>query len=120
MRLGEALALTWEDLDPEASTISITKTGTHVNAGAYVSDTPKAKKPNRTVLMDIETMSIFLHLPHRGPYVFFQLKGKFYYPSQPIRQLHKVVDGTDLKYISPHGFRHTHCSLLFSAGVSIP
>ncbi|MEK4521159.1 tyrosine-type recombinase/integrase [Psychrobacillus sp. FSL W7-1493] len=24
-----------------------------------------------------------------------------------------------LKHISPHGLRHTHCSLLFEAGVSI-
>ncbi|WP_392387012.1 tyrosine-type recombinase/integrase [Streptococcus suis] len=25
----------------------------------------------------------------------------------------------DLPYITPHGFRHTHCSLLFEAGASI-
>ncbi|AMB96779.1 site-specific integrase [Aerococcus urinaeequi] len=31
----------------------------------------------------------------------------------------KLVKRYNLPHITPHGFRHTHCSLLFEAGVSI-
>ncbi|HHT7735498.1 TPA: site-specific integrase, partial [Streptococcus suis] len=30
-----------------------------------------------------------------------------------------ILKKYDLPYITPHGFRHTHCSLLFEAGASI-
>ncbi|MDY2994518.1 MAG: tyrosine-type recombinase/integrase, partial [Baileyella intestinalis] len=47
-------------------------------------------------------------------------KGSYTTPSMVVRMMHRAVDGSDLRYIPPHGLRHTHCSILFSAGVSIP
>ena len=120
MRRGEALALKWSDLYEGACTISITKTVTRGSNGIYVSDTPKTDRSTRTILLDPETLDILTALPHDCDLIFHNTKMELITLSQPIRQAHKVVDGTDLKYISPHGFRHTHCSLLFSAGVSIP
>lgn len=120
MRRGEALALTWDDIDEDASTVSITKTVTRGNKGVYVSDSPKTDQSARTLLIDAETMATIAALPHDCELVFHNTKKELITLSQPVRQAHKVVDGTGLKYISPHGFRHTHCSLLFSAGVSIP
>lgn len=120
MRRGEALALTWNDLDEPASTISVTKTLTRGSSGVYISPSPKTDRSNRTILIDRETLRLLLTLDRVGEYIFTNSKGTYITPSQPIRQMHKVVDGTDLRYISPHGLRHTHCSMLFSAGVSIP
>lgn len=51
-------------------------------------------------------------------YVFPNTKGSFTTFSQPWHQLSKLKSH-DIKIISPHGFRHTHCSMLFSAGVPI-
>ncbi|MDD5922564.1 MAG: site-specific integrase, partial [Eubacteriales bacterium] len=120
MRRGEALALTWDDIDPEKSTFSISKTLTRGEDGAYISDTPKTDRSNRTILIDSETMRLVQSLPHRGKYIFANSKGSWSAQSIPVKMMHKAVDGSDLRYISPHGLRHTHCSLLFSAGVSIP
>ncbi len=39
--------------------------------------------------------------------------------SLPNKKLEEFCKAHDFKYISTHGFRHTHCSLLFSAGLSI-
>ncbi|HFI0025852.1 TPA: site-specific integrase [Streptococcus suis] len=30
-----------------------------------------------------------------------------------------ILKKYDLPYITPHGFRHTHCSLLFEAGATV-
>lgn len=120
IRRGEALALTWDDIDIEAKTVSISKTISNGENGHFVSETPKTDKSNRVILLDSTTASFIDRLEKNSTYIFPNTKGNFITPSQPIRQLHRVVDDTDLKYVSPHGFRHTHCSLLFSAGVSIP
>ena len=123
MRRGEALALTWNDIDPAESSITISKTVTRNADGTYVSDTPKTDRSNRTIIIDGETLQLIMSLvanKKKSEFVFPNTKGSFCSTSLPAKMLHKAVDGSDLKYISPHGLRHTHCSLLFSAGVSIP
>ncbi|WP_077389500.1 tyrosine-type recombinase/integrase [Mobilibacterium timonense] len=120
LRRGEAIALKWEDIDFRKRTIRITKTVTHGEQGAYISDTPKTDKSNRVIMLDDKTLQLIHSLKCKSEYVFPNSKGSFTTPSMVIRMMHRAVDGTDLRYISPHGLRHTHCSLLFSAGVSIP
>ncbi|MCI7686607.1 MAG: site-specific integrase [Clostridiales bacterium] len=120
MRRGEALVLTWDDLDEKSHTIRICKTVTHGEGGAYISDTPKTDKSNRTIYIDDETLHQIQTLPRDYDYIFPNTKGSYTTPSMVVKMMHKAVDGSDLRYISPHGLRHTHCSLLFSAGVSIP
>lgn len=120
IRRGEALVLKWEDLDEEARTVRICKTVTHGENGAYISDTPKTEKSNRTILLDDTTLQLLLSLDHTSSFIFHNRKGNYPTPSMVVRMMHKAVDDSKLRYISPHGLRHTHCSLLFSAGVSIP
>lgn len=120
MRRGEALVLTWDDLDEQAHTIRICKTVTYGEGGAYISDTPKTDKSNRTIMIDDETLHLIQTLPRDHDYIFPNSKGSYTTPSMVVKMMHKAVDESDLRYIPPHGLRHTHCSLLFSAGVSIP
>ena len=120
IRRGEALALTWDDIDIKTKTVSISKTISNGDNGHFVSETPKTDKSNRVILLDDTTAALIDGLEKNSTYIFPNTKGSFITPSQPIRQLHRVVDDTDLKYVSSHGFRHTHCNMLFSAGVSIP
>ena len=115
MRRGEALALKWSDLDDKG--ILICRTISRGHSGHIVSDTPKTDKSRRYILLDNLTINLLNKLDRNGEFIFSNSKGSFITPSQPVRKLHTVKG---VKYISPHGFRHTHCSLLFSAGVSIP
>lgn len=115
IRRGEALALYWNDL--KGDILSINKTLSNTSNGMAVSNTPKTAKSNREILLDKVTVDLLNSLEHSSDFIFSNTKGSFITPSQPVRQLHKVKE---VRYISPHGFRHTHCSLLFSAGVSIP
>lgn len=120
MRRGEALALTWADINKQEHTIQISKTVTRGSDGAYISETPKTDKSNRIILIDATTLKLIQALPTTSDFLFPNSKGSFTAQSVPVKMMHKAVDGSDLRYISPHGLRHTHCSLLFSAGVSIP
>lgn len=115
IRRGEALALCWDDLND--SLLLINKTLSNSSSGMIVSNTPKTVKSNREILLDKVTVDLLNSLERDSKFIFSNTKGSFITPSQPVRQLHKVKN---VRYISPHGFRHTHCSLLFSAGVSIP
>lgn len=115
MRRGEALALKWSDFDGKG--IMICKTISRGYDGHIVSESPKTEKSRRYILLDKTTITLLKKLDKKSEFIFSNSKGSFITPSQPVRQLHRVKG---VKYISPHGFRHTHCSLLFSAGVSIP
>ena len=40
-------------------------------------------------------------------------------PTNPDQKLDRIIKKNELKRITIHGFRHTHCSLLFEAGASV-
>ena len=95
IRRGEALALTWDDIDMKSKTLSISKTITDGDNGHFVSETPKTDKSNRVILLDDTTAAFIDGLEKNSTYIFPNTKGNFITPSQPIRQLHRVVDDTD-------------------------
>ena len=51
--------------------------------------------------------------------VFSSSKNDFIQPSKTRKWLLQVQNKYGLENISTHGFRHTHCSLLFEAGATI-
>ncbi len=116
IRRGEALALHWEDL--KDNKLIINKTLSINNGSYYVSDTVKTDKSNRIIYIHTELKELLerLKLSSNSIFIFSNTKNSFIASSQPIRQLKKIKG---IRYISPHGFRHTHCSLLFSSGASI-
>ncbi|WP_313120708.1 tyrosine-type recombinase/integrase [Proteiniclasticum ruminis] len=94
----------------------------------------KTKKDKRVLSMDASTMQIMkewkskqakeiLSLGYntmgKNQLVFTNLKNKFINPQKIGQKIRPICKKIDLKEITPHGFRHTHCSLLFEAGVSI-
>lgn len=134
-RKGEALALTWDDINFNDNTISITKTLTAgVNNRPFI-NSPKTKKSIRTISMDPQTMAILkkwrasqkiilLQFGHntisKNQLVFSTHRYNSYYtPGTPRKWMLETVKEYGLKQITIHGFRHTHCSLLFEAGASI-
>jgi site-specific recombinase XerD len=51
--------------------------------------------------------------------IFPNTKNEFMSPTKPDKVLEKIIQRNDLKRITVHGFRHSHCSILFEAGASI-
>ncbi|WP_409374101.1 tyrosine-type recombinase/integrase [Streptococcus suis] len=117
LRVGELLALEDTDFDFNNNLIKITKTLANTKTGWIVHE-PKTKKSKRTITMDTETMRLAkeyirsLPKPLHRNILLFPLR-----PATFRQRLQLLIKQHSLKPIKPHGFRHTHASLLFEAGI---
>lgn len=118
MRKGEALALTWKDVDFENSIIDINKTAFHQNITST-----KTESSVRKVKMPQHTMNLLRELKlsklSKINYVVF---GEFYdhiSESTLDRQYNHYVKLSKVKRIRIHDFRHSHASYLISLGNDI-
>lgn len=133
-RKGEILALTWKDINFKESTVTINKTLTLGLGNKLIIQPPKTKKSKRTLPMDPGTMEILktwktsqakdmlklgFNTLKPEQLLFSNLKNRFINPQRVGQKLEAFCKRADLKVITPHGFRHTHCSILFEAGASI-
>ncbi|HEC2171440.1 TPA: site-specific integrase [Staphylococcus delphini] len=134
-RRGELMALTWNDVDFEKKTITINKTCARGLNYKLVIQEPKTKSSLRTISVDDKTASILktwrihqrvesLKYGHNTsdkhqPVFTDVANNKPLYPEHTNKVLNAVCDKHHFKRIKVHGFRHTHCSLLFEAGLSI-
>lgn len=142
MRKGEALALTWKDINFMKGTVTIDKTLSLDVNNKLVIQTPKTSNSYRDISLDADTISILREWRSRqkenylllgfntsddSQLIFSNTKNEFLTLSKPRKWLMVVQEKMDLAYpdksfnkITTHGFRHTHCSLLFEAGATIP
>lgn len=128
LRLGEALALTWQDVDFTSNTIHVTKS-TYVNKGISHISTTKTKAGTRRIIInkklsqeletwqkkqakqlqqfsnDITTLQVFQNSP-------------IIITKDAIEKQYKKILERDntLKKIRIHDFRHSHASLLINNG----
>ncbi|SPT61283.1 Integrase [Aerococcus viridans] len=138
MRKGELGALCWSDINFEDKTIKIYKNLAYVNKG-YKVYPPKTKKSNRTIkIHDItiellkkwkkqqaeELLSFGINPNQKEQWVFSMFYGdKINTPIHPdttnniLKKVMKI--NKDLPKITPHGFRHTHASILIEASTEI-
>lgn len=135
LRKGESLALTWRDIDLKNKTLSVNKTLATGKSGKILVQTPKTKNSIRTISLDDNTISVLKawrkiqskeleslkYIASVDQLVFHKTDGNTYLnPSIPLAWLDTFYRSeTKLKRINVHGLRHTHASLLFSAGISM-
>lgn len=126
-RIGEILALTWDDIDFKTNELTISKTVARSNS-YYISETPKTKKSNRVIFLDGKTIKQlkFWKLEQRKfmfklgfskvNYVITNEENNFTI-NQTIADRYNIYrERAELPYIGLHGFRHTHASMLYEAG----
>jgi len=134
MRKGEALALNWNDINFKDNEIRINKALARGKNNNFYVKTTKTKKSIRTIKMDEKTMAILAEWKKRQKQDYFKLGyntlqpnqllfsnryNTFIHTSHPFTWISSVQTKHNLKKISIHGLRHTHCSLMFEAGASL-
>ena len=131
LRQGEALALKWSDIDFENKKITVNKTAVRIKERQTL-QTPKTKNSKRVISIDPTTLSILKswkkdqikiyfkngkHFEGDDNFIFTNERGNWVHIHNFIPYFKRFVTDHKLKPITPHGLRHTHASLLFSAGV---
>jgi integrase len=131
-RKGELLALTWDDIDFEATSIRLAKTLFH-SEGEFIIQTPKTAKSKRLISLDGQTLRLLkqwrirqkeanmavMNIIIDNNMVFTRDDGNPMRLAYPNEKLNAVIKKHNLHPITIHGLRHTHASLLFEAGASI-
>ena len=124
MRINEALALKWSDISFVNKEIKVDKTLAYDKlSNEMVVNTPKTKTSKRVIDVDDNTMLDLEKLKTKQPtnnlnLVFANNKGgyvRYTSVALKLKQFYKAHD--EIKQITLHGFRHTHASLLFEAGL---
>ena len=134
MRKGEALALEWSDIDFDNKIIHITKGVSLDENDTPIISTPKTNKSVRSVSIDNETvltlkkwkleqaqklMKKGINSLNKHQLVFTYRNNRLYRPCYVNDWLDIIIKTYNLKKITIHGFRHSHCSLLFEMGTPI-
>lgn len=126
-RSGEALALTWEDIDFATGTMHINKGATWVKGVRVVECTKTGEE--RYVAIDDRTMSALrahrvrqardrlsnLYWPEEN-LIFCQPDGRPLKPDFLYRAFKRLVIEAGVPSIRPHDLRHTHATWLLEAG----
>ncbi|HEM4129040.1 TPA: site-specific integrase [Streptococcus suis] len=124
LRISEACALEWTDIDFEAMTISVTKT---LNSKEEI-NSPKTKSSIRVVDVDYSTINMLakfkkeqqkeaMTLGRREKNVFSAISRPYLYRGTLRNRLYRILDEVGVERAGYHAFRHTHASLLLNAGV---
>lgn len=133
MRKGEALALTWEDIDFDDRIILVHQALSRGKDNRLYLKSTKTNE-DRTLKMDEVTMDLLrkwkiyqkedlslqgLTIKKSKQLVFSNDTNGYLQPTKTRKWIVYIQDKYNLKKVTTHGLRHTHCSLLFEAGASL-
>jgi integrase len=134
LRIGEALALTWDDLDTESGRVTVSKTLVYpLNSTPYIS-TPKSKNSGRQIKLDDHTVKLMKrhrlnqkevvlmyenYQPSKDNLVFHQHDGRWLRTNVVREYFKEICKRAELPILSPHALRHSHAVHLLEAGANI-
>lgn len=134
IRKGEALALTWNDVDFKNKQLTINKTASLNERNKVIATSSKTPSSNRTISLDARTIEILGQWRKNLREYLLAYGQNALQPNQLVfasknnnhialtrfnNILARICELHDLPHLNIHGFRHTHCSLLFEAGLSV-
>jgi len=131
MRRAELLGLTWDNVNDTAQTVRIIETLITIN-GAPRTSPPKSRRSRRTIDIDDRTADALRtqrtsqnelrdfvgNESSERNYVFTTPAGTPHHPDTISKTFAKLVKALPITYISLHGLRHTHATLLLATGIN--
>lgn len=124
LRIGEAAALQWEDIDFESGIINVTKTLYYKSMNEYKFVDPKTSASIRTVVIDEDTIRELKDWMEVQKKVLKDCNFVLSYSGIPTskhtlpRALEKLAGLAGVHRIKIHALRHSHVALLISMGVN--
>mgnify|MGYP000837273259 FL=1 len=124
LRIGEAAALQWEDIDFESGIISVTKTLYYKSMNEYTFVDPKTSASISTVVIDKDTIRELKDWMEVQKKVLKDCNFVLSYSGIPTskhtlpRALEKLAGLAGVHRIKIHALRHSHVALLISMGVN--
>jgi integrase len=133
IRIGEALALTWDNVNLISGMVTITRT-LHRLRGRWVTTEPKTRAGQRPIALPYDAVIALRHqrrqqdewrlvagpVWHDGDLVFTTSTGRPLDGATIGRALRSACSRSGVPPMTHHGFRHCHASMLLSEGVPLP
>ncbi|MCH5197353.1 MAG: site-specific integrase [Oscillospiraceae bacterium] len=133
MRRGEALGLTWRDINFEKNLIDINKERIYVHNQGVIVDTPKNETSVRVIKVPTCVMEllkawkeqqnknrlIYGDMYFVSDWVFTNILGKPFHSDSISSWFRNFIDKNNLPKIHLHSLRHTNASLLIASGIDI-
>lgn len=132
LRTAEIFGLKWDDIDFERNVVKIRRNRLYEAKIGYYEKEPKTKTSKRDVPMpndlvkELQSYKNWFRIASPDfddhPYDFYiasNLKREPLYIQALLNWVKQTEDACGLKHVSPHGLRHTYCSILLSNNVPI-
>lgn len=128
MRIGEALALKWTDIDFQKQNVKVRKNVVFVKNRdneksknyEYKEQSTKTKSGSRIVPLNSDAMKALISIKGingKYEYVFSTSKGNRLYPRNVDRMFRSILKNCDIELTGVHTLRHTFASRLFAKGI---
>lgn len=122
VRLGEALGVTWSDVDLDVGTVAIDRTIRRLKGQGLAATRVKSAASYRTLVLPEWTVQLLRERRSvggsaSGP-VFASSVGGWRDPNNTAKALREVREGSELAWVTSHTFRKTLATLLDGAGES--
>lgn len=133
LRLGELMALKWDDVDMESGVIQITKSNQAIHGRGVFTKAPKNQSSVRRLALSKSAIHILRQHQQQqteekallddkwteNGWIFTQWNGVAMYPTTPSQWFRRFWERQGLPHMPFHGLRHLSATLLIASGIPL-